>query len=126
MSVDDTCDDVAIYTEAPFSVVEVMTDPIAEVVVEVEGPRGPAGPEGPAGTTLGSSTEYVFGTPLYVWEGLHPYLGKPTVILMDENWDTILSSVTYLQSRYDENDPILGLVVLTFAVPMAGTLVIRA
>lgn len=120
-------EEVAIETAAQFSVIEVFTDPVAEVQVTSEGPQGIPGEQGPPGIpSLGASTEYVFSTPLYVWEGVHPYLGKPTVIILDEMGEQMTGGVSYPQSRYDPDDSNLGLVVVTFATPLSGTLVIRA
>ncbi len=106
---------------SPTSVIEVFTQPVVQIGVETAGPRGvkgDEGPQGPAGIpSQGAATRYAYPTPVYVWEGEHPYLYEPTVILLDPDGTKFYSTVRYPQP---------GLVVVTFAVPRAGTLVIRA
>jgi hypothetical protein len=127
MTTTDDCTVVVDTVPASYNVIEVVTTPIAEFQVETMGPQGQQGEKGdPGDPSFGATVEYQFPVPLYTWEGNHPFVGKPTVILLDENDEQFLGRVTYPQSRYSQDSTDLGLVVVLFSVPMSGTMVIRA
>jgi hypothetical protein len=82
--------------------------------VGAAGPQGPAGPAGPAGTAVESL--YSFVSPLAVWDATHDLgVGHPDVLTLDTSDDPIFGDVEY---------PTPTTVRITWAWPMAGTLVL--
>lgn len=78
------------------------------------GPQGPAGPAGPPGTA--AESVYSFASPLAVWDATHDFtVGHPDVLTLDTSDEPIFGDVEY---------PTPTTVRITWAWPMAGTLVL--
>ena len=90
--------------DAVVSVLEQMTG--------LTGPAGPPGPAGPQGPSGGTAIQQRFVVPATTWNVQHNLNTYPVVTVLDPNGAEVSADVTYTD---------MNSVVVTFAVPFAGT-----
>lgn len=96
--------------------------PHYELELAVPGVQGPAGPQGPPGQTgppgpSGAVREeaFAFATPSPIWEAVHDFAARPAVYTYDLNGEPVTGDPSY---------PAPDLVRVTWAWPMAGSMVL--
>lgn len=106
---------------ADSAVIDVLTPPVQLVQVITPGPSGPQGSTGATGeqgdTGPSPTYEQHFADAVETWVIIHPLNAWPTVTTVDLNGDEIIGDVSI---------PDKSTVIVSFAMPFAGTARLKA